>query len=66
MGVGRSDLLPGLDLDLMAVGMFRDTEQLGGFRNTSIESYWIATGLTRRFGRGACCQRLPPPDHWSE
>jgi long-chain fatty acid transport protein len=66
MGIGRTDLLPGLDLDLMAGGMLRDTEQLGEFTTTSIESYWIGAGLTWRFGRGACCQRLPPPDHWTE
>jgi long-chain fatty acid transport protein len=66
MGIGRSDVLPGLDLDLMAGGMLRDTEQLGAFTTTSIESYWLAAGLTWRFGRGACCQRLPPPDRWSE
>jgi long-chain fatty acid transport protein len=65
-GIGRTDLLPGLDLDLMAGGMFQDTEQLGGFTTSSIESYWIGTGLTWRFGRGACCQRLPPPDQWCE
>jgi hypothetical protein len=30
----------------------------------TIESYWLAFGLTWRFGRGAC-ERLPVPDHWS-
>jgi long-chain fatty acid transport protein len=66
VGIGRSDLLPGLDLDLMAGGMLRDTEQLGPFTTTSIESYWLAAGMTWRFGRGACCHRLPPADSWSE
>jgi len=62
-GVGVVDVLPGTDLDLMAGGMFRDTEQLGNFTTTSIESYWIGVGLTWRFGRGAC-DRLPAPDSW--
>jgi len=52
-GVGMVDVLPGIDMDLMAGGMFRDTEQLGNFTTTSVESYWIGVGLTWRFGRGA-------------
>jgi long-chain fatty acid transport protein len=63
-GVGVVDVLPGIDLDLMAGGMFRDTEQLGNFTTTSIASYWIGTGITWRFGRGSC-KRLPVPDSWS-
>jgi long-chain fatty acid transport protein len=63
-GIGVTDVLPGIDLDLMAGGMFRDTEQLGAFTTTSIESYWVGLGLTWRFGRG-CCYRLPAPDSWS-
>ncbi len=51
-GVGVVDVLPGIDLDLMAGGMFRDTEQLGDFTATSIESYWLGAGLTWRFNRG--------------
>ncbi len=62
-GIGVVDVLPGIDLDLMAGGMFRDTEQLGDFTTTSIESYWVGVGLTWRFGRGSCC-RLPAPDSW--
>jgi long-chain fatty acid transport protein len=62
-GIGVVDLLPGIDLDLMAGGMFNDQEQLGDFTTTSIESYWIGLGLTWRFGRGAC-ERLPAPDSW--
>lgn len=52
-GVGVVDVLPGIDIDLMAGGMFKDSEQLGDFTVTSIESYWIGLGLTWRFGRGA-------------
>jgi long-chain fatty acid transport protein len=62
-GVGVVDLLPGIDLDLMAGGMFRDTQQLGEFTTTSIESYWVGAGITWRFGRGACCG-TSAPDAW--
>ncbi|MBI2478492.1 MAG: hypothetical protein HYV60_07590 [Planctomycetia bacterium] len=62
-GVGVVDVLPGIDMDLMAGGMFRDAEQLGNVTTTSIESYWIGLGMTWRFGRGAC-ERLPAPDSW--
>lgn len=63
-GIGVVDVLPGIDIDLMAGGMFRDREQLGDFTVTSIESYWIGFGLTWRFGRGAC-KELPAPDSWT-
>jgi long-chain fatty acid transport protein len=53
-GIGVVDILPGIDLDLMAGGMFRSREQLGDFTTTSIQSYWLSLGLTWRFGRGAC------------
>ena len=46
--------MPGVDLDIMGGGMFRDSEQLGPFTNTSIESYWVGLGLTWRFDRGSC------------
>jgi long-chain fatty acid transport protein len=49
-GVGVADVLPHVDLDMMAGGMFRSSEQLGAFTSTSIESYWIAFGLTWRYG----------------
>ena len=52
-GVGIADVLPNIDADLMAGGMFRDTEQLGAFTQTSIASYWIGVGLTWQFGVGA-------------
>lgn len=62
-GIGMTDVLPGIDMDLMAGGMFRGTEQLGALTTASMTSYWIGTGLTWRFGRGAC-ERLPAPDSW--
>ena len=63
-GVGIVDVLPGIDLDFMAGGMLPDTQQLGNFTTTSIESYWLAVGLTWRFGRGACGD-VSAPDRWN-
>ncbi len=60
VGVGVVDLLPGIDMDLMAGGMLRDTEQLGAFTQSSIESYWVGFGMTWRFGRGSRCQSVAP------
>lgn len=54
-GVGFSDVLPGVDLDFMAGGMFHDDAQLGASTATSIESYWVGAGLTWAFDR--CCAR---------
>jgi long-chain fatty acid transport protein len=68
-GFQRQNVLPGLDLDLFAGGMFKSDQQLGAFTATSIQGYWIGLGLTWRFrcvcGRpaaacggscGGCCQ----------
>ncbi len=52
-GVGISDVLPNLDLDLAVGGMFRDHAEQGAFTSTNIESYWFAFGLTWRYGE--CC-----------
>jgi long-chain fatty acid transport protein len=50
-GVGRSDVLPGIDVDLLAGGMFEGSDT---FASTfaSVESYWIGAYFTWRFG---CC-----------
>ncbi len=53
-GIGVSDVLPGIDMDLMAGGMFHDESQLGASTSSSIESYWIGTGLTWEYDR---CRR---------
>ncbi len=63
-GIGVTDVLPGIDLDLMAGGMFRDSQDLASFTSTSIESYWLGVGMTWRFGRGAC-EDLGVPDDWA-
>lgn len=62
-GIGVVDVLPGINLDLMAGGMLRDTEQSGSFTTTSIEGYWLGMGMTWQFGRGACGP-VAAPDRW--
>lgn len=62
-GIGI-DLLPGLTADLMAGGMFRNTEQLGNFTTVSVASYWVGLGLTWQFGRGSS-NPSSVPDSWS-
>lgn len=51
-GVGIKDVMPGLDMDVMAGGMFNDRQQLGDATQTSIMSYWVGLGMTWRFGPG--------------
>lgn len=64
-GLGVVDVLPGVNLDMSAGGMFRSREQLGPATNTSIASYWVSMGLTWRFGRGSCCPSSAP-NQWCE
>jgi long-chain fatty acid transport protein len=51
-GVGIRDVLPGLDFDLFAGGMFKNTDRFAG-TIASVESYWVGAGITWRFCRGA-------------
>ena len=62
-GIGCRDILPGIDVDLMAGGMFNDEQSYGDLTTIALETYWVGVGVTWRFGRGAC-ERLPVPDHW--
>ncbi len=63
-GVGIRDVLPGLDLDLYAGGMFKNSGRYG-HTIASLEGYWVGAGLTWRFGRGACpCQCQNVPNQW--
>ena len=50
-GVGIEDVLPGLDLDAFAGGMFPANEVLSGATSTNLASYWIGLGLTWHFDR---------------
>ena len=52
-GVSVRDVLPGVDLDLFAGGMFEQSQTFG-ITTATVESYWVGTGITWRFGRGAC------------
>jgi len=61
-GVGIQNLFPGVDLDLSAGGMLDADDQFDQ-TGVTVESYWVALGLTWRFGRGAC-ERLPVPNSW--
>jgi long-chain fatty acid transport protein len=60
-GVGMRDVLPGMDLDLFAGGMFGAGESFGEFTSTDLASYWVGAGLTWRFGgcsSDKCCDTL--------
>jgi long-chain fatty acid transport protein len=50
-GFGYADLIPGLDVDAFAGGMFPATEFLGDATRVDISSYWIGLGLTWHFDR---------------
>ena len=51
-GVGIADMLPGVDFDLLAGGMFK-TSQTFDITTATVQSYWIGAGMTWKFGRGA-------------
>jgi long-chain fatty acid transport protein len=53
-GVGVHDVLPGIDLDVMAGGMFDYAVQEGPLTASSMASYWVGLGLTWRFGAEEC------------
>jgi long-chain fatty acid transport protein len=63
VGMGMRNMLPGVDMDLFAGFMPRESQDFGAFTSANVESYWIGTGLTWRFGRGAV-DRLPVPNDW--
>ena len=52
-GVSVRDVLPGVDFDFLAGGMFA-ASQTFGITTAEVESYWVGAGITWRFGRGAC------------
>jgi long-chain fatty acid transport protein len=54
-GISLTDVLPGVDLDLLAGGMF-EKSQTFGITTASVESYWVGAGFTWRFGRGSCSE----------
>jgi len=52
-GISVRDVLPGVDWDLFAGGMFEESQTFG-ITTATVESYWVGTGITWRFGRGNC------------
>ena len=61
-GIGLANLLPGVDLDLFAGGIFNESQSYGS-SIVSVESYWVGFGTTWRFGRGGC-PHLRVPNCW--
>jgi long-chain fatty acid transport protein len=57
-GFGIPNVLPGIDMDVFAGGMFRADDTFGQ-TSASVESYYIGTGLTWRFNRGSGCNLAP-------
>ena len=49
-GIGMRDVMPGVDIDLYAGGMFVHSQDFGEYTRASLASYWIGGGLTWRFG----------------
>jgi long-chain fatty acid transport protein len=47
-GIGRVDVIPGIDVDVYAGGMFPQTAQIDPFTSASICSYWVGGGVTWR------------------
>ena len=62
-GVGIRDVLPGVDFDVYAGGMFKNSDRFASTLS-SVESYWIGAGITWRFGRGSD-QCLHIPNDWN-
>jgi long-chain fatty acid transport protein len=56
------DVLPGVDFNFFAGGMFFASQQFG-LTSASVESYWAGGGITWRFNRGVCCD-AGAPDRW--
>jgi len=60
-GIGIPNVLPGIDMDMFAGGMFRSSDTFGQ-TSASVESYYVGGGLTWRFRRGSGCKIAP--DEW--
>ena len=53
VGMSVCNVLPGIDIDLFAGGVFEESQTFG-VTTATLKSYWIGTGMTWHFGRGAC------------
>ena len=54
-GIGRQDLLPGLDLDLFAGGMLPASDNFGAHSSASLALYYIGAGFTWRYDASKHC-----------
>ncbi len=52
-GIGRQDVLPGLDLDLFAGGMLNASDQFGTHSAAEVAIWYIGLGLTWRFNQNS-------------
>jgi len=48
-GVGIKDIMPNVDIDLFAGGMFPESQDFGALTTDRLGSYWIGSGLTWHF-----------------
>ena len=53
-GIGRQDVLPGLDWDFFAGGLFGASDEFGARTTASVAAYYLGTGLTWRYGAPTC------------
>ena len=54
-GIGRRNfLIPNLDLDLFAGGLFNATDQFGAGTQASVAIYYVGMGMTWRYGDPRC------------
>jgi len=51
VGAGIVDLMPGLDFDMFAGGMFSESVSTGPLTSVRVDSWWLGGGVTYRFGR---------------
>ncbi len=58
-GFGVTDVLPGLDFDAFAGGMFPASESLGDATTVGVASYWIGVGFTWHFDRAQAAGSSP-------
>ena len=59
-GIGKVDVLPGVNFDLFAGGMFQASQDLGA-TEVSLNSWYAGGGITWRFGACSGTAHLPTP-----
>jgi long-chain fatty acid transport protein len=56
-GFGRADVLPGVDLDFYAGGLFPASDSFGAHTQASVAAYYLGMGLTWRYGACVACEQ---------